>query len=813
MCPRTFIALFWILWPFGICAQAIYNGHVQDVATRRAVDVVEVKLLHSDKEVHSNYGGDFVIKNTEQDSLSYAEDSYRFFHNALIWEGKADHTFEFFSLDGKLLSPTVTVRAQGSFLLPHMPVGIYFLRVASEGGMAVFRAFSDGDKTTSVHRQTTWHRSSVATRADTLELTKAGYYTRRVALHGSDTTFTVNLLKKEQQGELHYFNELVAPVAFELIASLPSRSNESEVSSVKILHDWNTDLMYYTNTKKYEYHHSFARDQLGFDQGNMAFNFTQYRNNADRYLYCSNLNYFHRLDKYVLHFVSANEIDCAQIRRIYDKIIETSYLKGKLYLLVNRPYFQDCGLPTITTEELYNSQNYQALNLAQNFGYLKKVDLQDLEQTFLGRQDIALLNGIPNDVSVVAGIITTEFQTPLSHINVLSHNRGTPNMALRDGWENEQLQSLLGELVYLQVRSDSFSIRRAELEEARAFWDQNAPQEIVDLPMNTEINELVNLEEADHSFLDEIGGKAANFAELLKVRSFLEPVPTPEQPFAIPFHFYQQHLQQSGLDSFIEQMLSSSDFLNSPVIRKLTLEELQRKIIDFPLDPDLVQAVEEKIDYFGNFSSFRFRSSTNAEDLESFSGAGLYSSYSAKKYDPTKTVDLAIKRVWASLWNWRAFEERSYYKIKHNSCAMGILVHRSFPNEDANGVLITKNLYNSNRGFTINAQYGEHSIVFPEPGILHDLIILFTFSIIPGQSFMPEYLTFSNIPELNGNTVLSDAELIKLGEYSKAIQRHFYNEVPHNCDCSLDNFGLDIEFKVDSQLFPRQIYIKQVRVF
>jgi phosphoenolpyruvate synthase/pyruvate phosphate dikinase len=431
----------------------------------------------------------------------------------------------------------------------------------------------------------------------------------------------------------------------------------------------------------------------------------------------------------------------------------------------------------------------------------------------LGRHDIVLLNGIPNDVSVVAGIITTEFQTPLSHINVLSHNRNTPNMALRDGWENDQLNSFLGELVYLNVRSDSFEIRSATLAEATAFWSTHEPHDTIKLFPDLSVQGLVNLHEVDYTSLDVVGGKASNFAEILNVSIDGNPIPTPEDAFAIPFYYYDKHLKDSGLDLVINQMLVNEDFINSPAIRKTMLEDLQDQIKAHPLDPGLLDLVKDRINDFQNFYSYRFRSSTNAEDLESFSGAGLYSSYSAKRDHPTKTIDRAIKKVWASLWNWRAFEERGYYNIVHTSCAMGILVHRSFPNEDANGVLITKNLYNSNPGFIINVQYKEFSIVFPEPGILNDQLILFTWSVIPGQEFMIEYLTFSNIPALNGATVMTDAELMELGTYAKALKKHFYENVPHDCDCTEQDFGLDIEFKVDSTVSERKIYIKQARFY
>jgi len=386
-------------------------------------------------------------------------------------------------------------------------------------------------------------------------------------------------------------------------------------------------------------------------------------------------------------------------------------------------------------------------------------------------------------------------------------------MALRDGWENEQVQPFVGELVYLKVRSDSFEMRLATLDEATAFWEQNEPQGIIELSKDTTVQGLVNLQSADYNYLDVIGGKATNFAEILNVSVDGNIIPTPESSFAIPFYYYEKHLKDAGLDLVIKDMLEDPTFINSPAIRKARLEQLQDQIKDFPLDEGLVDLVRTQINDFQQFSAFRFRSSTNAEDLESFSGAGLYSSYSAKKDHPTKTIDRAIKKVWASLWNWRAFEERSYYNIVHTSCAMGILVHRSFPNEDANGVVVTKNLYNSNPGFIINVQYKEHSIVFPEPGVLNDQLILFTWSIVPGQNFMPEYLTFSNIPELNGETVMTDEELMELGAYCMALKKYFYQNVPHDCDCTEQDFGLDIEFKLDSTVSHRKIYIKQARFY
>ena len=811
--PKSILKIIFILsFPFLTYGQAIYYGQVQDVANRGGIGNVQVKLLNSGNVQISNSYGGFLIKNTATDSITPSPNSYRFNNNAIIWNGTFDIGIEIFAMDGRLIDHRPNIGNSGHYLLPQLPIGVYLIRVKTTNDIRTFKGFSNGALTMVADKGAVWHRSSVVAMPDTLLVSKEGYHSRVIPLLGKDSFLTISLLKNDNE-ELHYFNELIDPIAYDLVSSAPSRTNDGQVKSVKIIYNTDDELMYYMNTKLYPLHYGFAQTQLGFDAGNNTFNITQYRENEERYLYPANLNYYENLDKYVLYLVSGNEMSCENIKLLYQKIVETSYLEGKLFLFENRPAFSLCDVPTITPEELYEGQNYQALNLAENFGYLRKVELSDLENTYLGRHDIVLLNGIPNDVSVVAGIITTEFQTPLSHINVLSHNRNTPNMALRDGWDNPTLDSFLGELVYLNVKSDSFEIRAATLAEATAYWDNNEPQETIVLDKNVDIQGLIDLELANYTYLDIIGGKATNFAEILNVEVDGIAIPTPESSFAIPFHYYDQHIKNAGLDIFINQMLVDDAFINQPDYRKTKLEELQNLIKAFPLDPVLFDLVKNEINNFQDFSAFRFRSSTNAEDLENFSGAGLYSSHSAKKDHATKTIDEAIKKVWASLWNWRAFEERSYYNIVHTSCAMGILVHRSFPDEDANGVLITKNLYNTNPGFIINVQFKEYSIVFPEPGILHDQIILFTWSNIPGQDFMAEYLSFSNVPEMTSATVMTNDELMELGKYSLALKRHFYENVPHDCECSENDFGLDIEFKVDSQVSFRKLYIKQARFY
>ena len=176
---------------------------------------------------------------------------------------------------------------------------------------------------------------------------------------------------------------------------------------------------------------------------------------------------------------------------------------------------------------------------------------------------------------------------------------------------------------------------------------------------------------------------------------------------------------------------------------------------------------------------------------------------------------MAIKKVWASAWNYKAFMERQYFGIDQKTIAMGILCHRSFPDEKANGVVITKNLYRNNyRGFVINAQFGETSVVNPPDGTTCEQMICYSDKndSFYGKKNIVEYLSFSNIlPDTKGH-VLSTNEVTLLTREISQIKKAYYDKFhkKSNND-TYYNYGLDLEFKIYGP--ERQIYIKQLRPF
>jgi rifampicin phosphotransferase len=99
------------------------------------------------------------------------------------------------------------------------------------------------------------------------------------------------------------------------------------------------------------------------------------------------------------------------------------------------------------------------------------------------------------------------------------------------------------------------------------------------------------------------------------------------------------------------------------------------------------------------------RSSTNAEDLPNFSGAGLYTTVPNVRND--EQLMEAIKTVWASVWNYEAYEARETFGMNHFGVYPAVLIQQGI-NADSAGVAITKDPFNpEDRGAVfVNAKRG-----------------------------------------------------------------------------------------------------------
>jgi hypothetical protein len=423
---------------------------------------------------------------------------------------------------------------------------------------------------------------------------------------------------------------------------------------------------------------------------------------------------------------------------------------------------------------------------------------------YVNYREIVVLDEIPNDISVVAATITDEFQTPLAHINVLAQNRGTPNMALSGAWEHEELRALEGKWIELTVEALGWSVREVTEEEAAAWWEANRPEPLDVHPMDTSVtglwdcDVLLDMEKPLADALAErvpaFGGKSTNMGALVHIG---DDVPVPPC-YVIPIHYYDQHMTQNGLWDRYAELAQHPDWADTQARREL-LEDFQEEIMNAPIDPAFLQLVLDKMDQDFGRAKMRFRSSTNAEDLGDFSGAGLYTSKSGEWDGTGLDVSAAIKEVWASTWGPRAFEEREYWGIDHTLVGMGLLSNPAYDGEDANGVAVTGNVFDTSGlepAFYINVQAGENSVVLPEDGDTTDQI-LYYFG-MPGQPIV--YIAHSNLVE-EGETVLTEAELYDLGVALQAVHEYFYEAY----GTSGGFYAMDTEFKfVDGQVELKQ---------
>jgi len=200
-------------------------------------------------------------------------------------------------------------------------------------------------------------------------------------------------------------------------------------------------------------------------------------------------------------------------------------------------------------------------------------------------------------------------------------------------------------------------------------------------------------------------------------------------------------------------------------------------------------------------SSVRARSSTNNEDLEGFNGAGLYSSYTHKPEEGH--FQKSAKQVWASLWNYRAYEEREFWRIDHMTAAMGILVHPNFKNEQANGVGVTKNIYDPRwRGHYINVQLGEDLVTNPDAESIPEEFLI---SSLATTNYEIQYIRFSNqVPD--GTTILSEAQAQDLKDKMNTL--HFHFKALYGIPAADQDWAMEIEFKITE---AGDLSIKQAR--
>lgn len=607
------------------------------------------------------------------------------------------------------------------------------------------------------------------------------------------------------QSKVIYLQKLNSPTEFNSFQGSPLDHIFAQVYSVKVVLDIDRDELYFINSNAYRLHFEFCRDVLYYPNNLTEFNETNYKTNTHRTFFIGTVNYVASLKSYALELFAGSEYTQEELHRFLTKIKQQSYIGDSLKLFVNNPFLIQLNnklkWPALTPDEIYKEQQIQVLQEGKAYGYLRfredlgKNQYEDLSNSIL------VMKGTPLVIPACNGILSDEFQTPLSHIQVLAHHRNIPSVIDRQLWNNSKWKKFENKAVELTIHSNGFELRELNAEEAVRFIPRKLSPPLQKLAFDTSIHNIIPSSVKSNWRPATVGSKASHFEDLYRLgRRFNAPFKTPESAFAIPFYFYAQHLQHNAIQQELQLLYQQPDMPDSML--KKVLKQIRKRIRQQALNPQLMAEIQSFLSkQEEHYISFRFRSSCNAEDLKNFSGAGLYTSETGKINDSVQSIESAIKEVWASVFSYAAFKERQLFHIDEQTVMMGILVHRNFPHEKLNGVAISKNIYRKDYpGFVVNVQLGDVRVVTPPAGVECEQLVLVDNYIFTSdeQDIDTKYIRFSSLHP--GASLMTPKQKKQLWEAIDMIRYFYINRFLY----------IDIEFKFDEM---GQLYVKQVRPY
>jgi len=511
------------------------------------------------------------------------------------------------------------------------------------------------------------------------------------------------------------------------------------------------------------------------------------------------------IGSYSFNFSFGNTYDFVETQRTYELLVANMpFLQNNMnhfisqnnegtYLSQYADDFEGSKIEVVLESEVYADINYIPFHEAEGYGFFRHMSLDETP----GSRDIVLYDALPNSLPRVGGIITSVVQTPLSHVNLRAIQDNVPNAYIEDPLSIDSIAILLNNYVYYKVENETFQFREATLDEVNAWYESIRPTEPQIPERDLSITEIMPLDDIEFDMSTAFGAKCTNVA---KMRSFGFPEGTIPDGFGIPFYFYDEFMQYNSFYLEAQVMIDNPSFQTDINFRIDRLESFRDDIKDAPMPQWMMDALQEMHEDFPVGTKVRCRSSTNNEDLPGFSGAGLYTSKT--QHLDEGHISKSIKQVYSSMWNFRAYEERDFYRVDHFMAAMGLLCHPNFEEEKSNGVGISIDpIYDTENTFYLNTQVGESLITNPDPNSVPEEILLYE---NPEQAGGYLVLQLSNLVE-QGELVMDQIYLDQMREFLSIIHDEF--AILYNVE-GVEGFGMDIEYKVTAQ---DQLVIKQAR--
>lgn len=605
------------------------------------------------------------------------------------------------------------------------------------------------------------------------------------------------------------------------------------------------DRVYYQDSQKYLLHYEFAKARLDPFKGMTRAAFDEvslFEQNQRVVLGTVLMGPEDFAKEYAIQFTGSDPYPSDKVARFFKTVCSTlvvptgatgfyfpAYEQTQAAAL-GQAYFTEQGIRVGSIDRWVRGNQIYAPGWA--LGRLVFVRTLEIQPAYLeGRLrpgDILLTDTVPAEVPFVAGIISLTPATPNSHVAILAGSYGVPFASLGDPDAQARARQLDGKEVVLQATErDGFAL--VQLIDVDGALDSalraellalNAPPAPKITPKATYDRLFASADALEPEDIRFFGGKAANFGLLRRV------VPTNSPPaIALSFDLW---------DAFMDQVLAGGTTLRTEISNRLARHTYPpvmsalatdlaaiRRLITQTVSFNAAQRSEVAgaLAVFDPERNIRFRSSSNAEDSETFSAAGMYDSYSGcladdldndlqgpSWCDPSefqeRGVFRAIQKVYASFYNDNAFLERLRRGIDESQVAMGILVHHSSPDdiELANGVATVStesSMFFSETRAVMVTQKGAVSVTNPEGNAKPE--------IVRGGEYDLQMEQSSSLVPLGGHVLEWPGEyellrdlLFRVREAYRAPTGSAGGEKP----------DLDFEYK---KVVPGQLLLKQVR--
>ena len=200
--------------------------------------------------------------------------------------------------------------------------------------------------------------------------------------------------------------------------------------------------------------------------------------------------------------------------------------------------------------------------------------------------------------------------------------------------------------------------------------------------------------------VDRVGGKNASLGEMItNLASLGVSVPN---GFATTAQAFNNFLEQSGVNQNIYQLLDKTDIDDINALADAG-RQIRQWIIDTPFQPELELSIREAYLQLADGqpdASFAVRSSATAEDMPDASFAGQQETF--LNVQGIDAVMVAIKHVFASLFNDRAISYRVHQGYDHRGVALSAGVQR----------MVRSDLAAAGVMFTLDTESGFDQVVF-----------------------------------------------------------------------------------------------------